>query len=187
MELQYKKALEHYNLQVSKLPEDAKIGIEGINDVLKAIAMLEKRGKVVKPATLKKLKAMDKWVYYEILDFVQGTDNNDDKAPEDTSKIVDEIKNQANNSIDNDKKDKPEVKDDNSGKDISKGVQIEIELENLLKSGTSEIAFEDLKSKAKNTYNVLFDSYEENEQNGIKTTKYSIIETKKNIFTINKN
>lgn len=181
MELQYKKALEHYNLQVSKLPEDAKIGIEGINDVLKAIAMLEKRGKAVKPATIKKLKAMDKWVYYEILDFVQGTNNNDDEAPEDTDEIVDEIKDQANNNINSDNKVQPDEKDK------SKGVQIEIELENLLKSGSSEIAFEDLKYKAKNTYNVLFDSYEENGQNGIKTTKYSIIETKKNIFTINKN
>ena len=60
--------MQEYDLSFGELPEDARTGIEQIKDVEKAINMLSNRGKKPTDKTLKKLRAMDKWVYYEILD-----------------------------------------------------------------------------------------------------------------------
>ena len=91
MELKYVAELEKYDLSVSDLPEDAKVGIEQINQVQRAISMLEGKGKSPSQKTLNKLKAMDKWVSYEIIDFANETDKNDDDMPYDSDEIVDEI------------------------------------------------------------------------------------------------
>ena len=147
MELQYQKAMEENDLQLSDLPEDAITGIENINDVLKAVKMLEKSGKLPTPKTMKKLKAMDKWVYYEILDHLHGTDKNEDEIPED----------------------------------------IEGQLESMMKSGKTTWSFNEIKQHAKKTWDVLFNSYEEGGENGIKTNKYSLIETEEHIFTLKNN
>jgi hypothetical protein len=87
IELQYKKALAQYNLSESKLPEDAQIGISIVTDTLKAANMLEKRGKSISEKTIKKIKAMDKWIYYEILDTVNDTDKNEDEMPFDKKEV----------------------------------------------------------------------------------------------------
>ena len=91
MELKYKEALEEHDLSISELPEDAKIGITNINDVLKGIAMLEKKGKQPSQATYNKVRAMDKWVYYEILDYLNDTDKNEDEIPFESEEILEEI------------------------------------------------------------------------------------------------
>ena len=94
MELQYEKAMKENELTYSDLSEDAQTGVDGIKDVLKGLNMLEKKGKKPTEKTLKKIRAMDKWVYYEILDQLHGTDKNEDEMPEDADEIVGEIKNQ---------------------------------------------------------------------------------------------
>ena len=90
MELQYENALEEYNLTIADLSDDAKIGIENINSVLKGVNMLQKSGKQVSDKTISKIKAMDKWVYYEILDQVQGSDENEDELPYDEDEVLEE-------------------------------------------------------------------------------------------------
>jgi hypothetical protein len=88
MEYQYKKAMEEYELTYGKLPEDAQTGIDQIKDIEKAILMLEKNGKSPTEKTMKKIRAMDKWVYYEILDFVHDTDKNEDDMPFEKNKLL---------------------------------------------------------------------------------------------------
>lgn len=177
MELRYEKAMEEYDLSYADLSEDAKTGVDGIKDVLKGIAMLEKRGKKVTQKTINKLKAMDKWVYYEILDQVQGTDENEDEMPENPEEVVDEIKEQAQGG------EQPKQLTE----DEKKGYEIDAELKKMFDSGKKEWSIDEVKSAAKKTYNILFDTYEEDGENGIKTSNYSLLETGEQTFVISKN
>ena len=179
MELQYKKALEKNNINVSNLPEDAQTGISEINNVLRAFNMLEKKGQRPTEKAMKKLRAMDKWVYYEILDYLHDTDKNDDDIPFDADDVKDDlnIKNKDNSNQDN---------DDNNQTD-SVGIKIEAELDGLYQSGKTVYSIEELNQNARETYNVLFDLYQDGEENGVVTTKYSLIEDKDKTFKLKLN
>ena len=170
IELQYKKALAQYNLSESKLPEDAQIGISIVTDTLKAANMLEKRGKSISEKTIKKIKAMDKWIYYEILDTVNDTDKNEDEMPFDKKEVIAEIEEEATKSNVNNEK----------------GKSVETELSKLYESGKNIYTLNELKSSAKNTYDIVFDNYDEEGENGLMTSNYDLIETDKETFTLTK-
>ena len=186
IEFKYKKALEEHKLQESDLPSDAKIGIAQINSVIKALNMREGKGKKPTESVLSKLKTFDKWVYYEILDFVNDTDKNEDAPPVDIEEVIEEIK------VD-DKKETPPAKKEEPIIDTKAvidpndaiGVEVEAELEAMHKQGKKEWSIEEVKANAKKTYNILFDSYEEGGENGIKTSKRSLVETAPKVFTLN--
>lgn len=177
MELQYKKAMEENGLTMNQLPEDAITGIEQINHVLKAINMLKKTGKPIKESVYKKLRAMDKWVYYEILDFLHDTDKNDDDIPFDKNDVVDDL-NKGKNDNNDDNSDDDEPKPD------AVGLVIENELNSLYESGKTSYSIEELKNKAKKTYSELFNAYENGGENGITTSKYTLIEDSNKKFNL---
>jgi len=172
MEFQYLKTMQENDLSISDLPEDAQTGIAEIKKVLTALNMSKKNPTA---AVQKKLKAMDKWVYYEILDFLHDTDKNEDDIPFDAQDVIEPGKN-AN-----------EGKDGDQSTADPLGLKIEQELDGLYASGNTVYSIEDLSTKAKETYNVLFDAYDEDEENGIVTTKYSLIEGKDKKFTLKLN
>lgn len=177
MELLYKKELEKNNLRVSDLPEDAQTGIDQINDVLKAFNMLERKGKKPTAKALKKLKAMDKWVTYEIYDYLHDTDKNDDEIPFDADDVTDDLNDGKNDNGNND--------DNGNGVDVDPiGLKIDAELEQLYASGKTVYSIEELGNKARETYNVLFDAYNDGEENGIVTSKFSLIEGKDKNFIL---
>jgi len=167
MELQYKKAIEENSLSINQLPEDAITGIEQINHVLKGINMCKKSGKPIKESVYKKLKAMDKWVYYEILDYLYDTEKNKNDIPYDEEDFEDDLY----------------MKDNNSKID-DLGMQIENELNELYDSGKTSYSIDELKNKAKKTYNELFQAYENGSENGITTSKYSLIEDSNKMFNL---
>lgn len=78
IELAYKKLLLEHKLSEGSLSEDAQVGIKSIYDIIKGVNMLEKKGKPASDSTLKKIKAIDKWTCYEIMDQVNDTDKNSD-------------------------------------------------------------------------------------------------------------
>lgn len=88
----YQKLMAEHKLTVAQLPEDAKIGITAIMNIEKAISMAEKKGKKISPDTIAKIKANDKWVVNEILDFLDDTDKNADEIPHEEEEVIDEIK-----------------------------------------------------------------------------------------------
>ena len=88
----YQKLMAEHKLTVAQLPEDAKIGITAIMNIEKAISMAEKKGKKISPDTIAKIKANDKWVVNEILDFIDDTDKNADEIPHEEEEVIDEIK-----------------------------------------------------------------------------------------------
>ena len=183
MDLKYKKEMEKNNLSFSELPEDAQIGIDQINQVLKAFNMLEKRGKKPTAKALQKLKAMDKWVCYEILDYLHDSDENEDDIPFEVEDVLDDINKQVPN-----KETKEEIKEEQQKEKVDPvGLKIESELEELYKSGVFNYTIEDIEQKAPKTYDELFDSYEENEDNGVVTTKYSLLETNNDNFKLKLN
>ena len=185
MELQYQKAMAEYNLAYKDLPEDAQVGIDNIRDVQKGITMLEKKGKQVQPKTLKKISAMDKWVYYEILDHVQGTDENDDDMGVDAKQVVKEIKQQAGET-----KAETVVVAELTAEltaEQKKALAIENELEAMHKSGRKEWDIDSINSAAPKAYAELFEAYDEDDkENGVETSRYRLVETDDKIFTITK-
>ena len=167
MQYAYEKLMQEYELSHSELPEDAKLGIEAIKNIEKAVNMAEKSGKKINPQTMAKIKANDKWVVREILDYVDDDDKNAEEMPFEDDEIIDDI-NKANN---------PE-------KEL--GFSIESELENMFKSGKKEFDLNEVKGVAPNTYKVLFDNFDEDDDNGVETNRYKLIETDEEIFTISK-
>jgi hypothetical protein len=187
-ELKYLEAMEEHNLKVSDLPEDAQIGITNINDVMKSIKMFEAKGKPISEKTIKKVKAMDKWVYYEILDLVNDTNENDGELPHDSEEIVDELEKVANKKVEKSVGENAEVvvAEVIANPNDSKGLQIDKDLEVAHANGKKEIAFEELKSISKTAYNVIFDSYDDSGDNGIETSNFTLLETNENVFTLTK-
>lgn len=171
-DLKYVKEMAKHNLTKDELPSDAKIGIDQIDQVLKAVRMAEKTGKKVKPETLAKINAMDKWVYFEILDYVNDTDENEDEIPVDPKKVIDEIKNPDNAST-------PPAD--------SPGAKIEQELQKMFESGKTSWPIDEIKTAAKNVYDAIFVGYKDGDENGVETTNYSLIETsEKQVYSLKK-
>jgi hypothetical protein len=168
MDLKYKKALEEHDLTISELPQDAKIGITNINDVLKGISMLEKRGKQPTQQTYDKLRAMDKWVYYEILDYINDTDKNDDDLPFESDEVLEEI-NENETPISD-----------------SKGLIVEADLEKMYQTGKKQWGIDEIKSSSNLIFDIIFDNFDEDDENGVETNKYKLIETDTEIFTLTK-
>jgi hypothetical protein len=205
----YQKLMAENKLTVAQLPEDAKIGITAIMNIEKAISMAEKKGKKISPDTIAKIKANDKWVVNEILDFLDDTDKNADEIPHEEEEVIDEIKETIEGKGDDDDSDvdddDSDVDDDDSDDDDSKdttkdetkegiakekekalGLLIEGELAEMHTSGKVDWHSDEIKAKYKNTYNTLFDNYVDGEENGIETTNYKLLEKSEEIFTISK-
>lgn len=179
MEFKYKKLMEENDLALNQIPEDAKTGIDEINKVLRGITMRERAGKKVLPGTLKKLATMDKWVTYEILDYLHDTDKNDGDMPINADDVLKDLN----------KDDKPPLNSDDNKNNIDDnknpldkisvdpiGLKIDQELDALYESGKTTLSIDDIRSSARNTYKEIWDNYEENEDNGIITSKYSLLE-----------
>lgn len=173
MELQYEKAMKANGLSYRDLPEDAQTGVDQIKDVLKGFALAERRGLEPSAKALKKLKAMDKWVHYEILDYLHDTDKNDDDIPFEADEVIDELE--------SGEKAPEKVEAD------PVGVQVEAELEALYKSGKRTFHIDEIKSSAPMTYDIIWAEYEDDEENGVKTSKYSAVETQDGNFNLKMN
>ena len=198
MELMYVKALKENDLKVSSLPEDAQVGINEIRKVLAGFDMAERKGRNPTPTAIKKLKAMDKWVYYEILDFVHDTEKNDGNLPIDANNVLKDLDKPAPNppapnppapnppapnppAPDDKKIEKP----DNLQDQIEPiGLIIDAELDALFESGKNDYTIDEIKRKARKTYNEIWDAYEVDDSNGIETSKYSFIENEQKIFIL---
>lgn len=177
MELAYIETMKEHNLTYNELPDDAKIGIDQINDILKSKRMLEKVGKSLTSKALNKIKAHDRWVQYDILDFVHDTNNNTDKAPS-----LEDVQDEIEDKLNEDEEEEEDMDDDDNTQDdatTQKGLRIESELETMYANGKFSSTIEEIKSLAPTTYNHLFDTYEDGEENGVVTTRFSLIENNK--------
>ena len=68
-----------------------------------------------------------------------------------------------------------------------KGAKVEAEIKSLFDNNVKQIDIEDLRTKAPVCYDILFDTYDPDEENGIQTTRYSLIEGKEDdLFHVKK-
>ena len=179
IELKYKEALEEYNLQENDLPEDAQTGIDIITSSIKAVNRQKNIGRKVSNKAIKKIQTMDKWVYFEILDYVHDKDDNNE-MPHDEDEIIEEIE---ENSQEEMKESKSNNSNANKNVDAKK---IELELEALHKTGKNQFSFDELKKMASKCYDLIFDTYDEGDENGIVTSNYSLLESNPQVFILKK-
>jgi hypothetical protein len=172
MQYAYQKLMEEHDLTYGELPSDAKIGIDAIKNIEKSIVMIEKKGKTVSQSVLNKIRANDKWVVAEIIDYIEDTDNNDDELPYEKKEIEAELKKDA----------APELTAEQKT-----ALAIENELEAMHKSGRKEWDIDSINSAAPKAYAELFEAYDEDDkENGVETSRYRLVETDDKIFTITK-
>lgn len=172
MELQYVNALQKNNLKIKDLPEDAQTGIKEINKALSFIKMGEAKGKKTSPDAIKKIKAMDKWVLYEIYDLIEDTDKNDDDIPYESEDVENDVK----ESYDDNSKKSEQDSNVQTIQPKGDGNKINAELESLYKNNKVELTINEIKNIAPNTYDAIFHVYTKGEQNGVETKSYSLIE-----------
>ena len=195
MEHAYEKLMKEHNLSLKELPSDAQIGIDAIQHIVKAVNLAEKTGKNVNPKVYDKIKANDKWVVREILDYVGDKNDNTDPLPNQADQVIKDDIQGATKVVDPAKKADDKATDPPEGTPApNQGPQltpeqvgkIDEELKALHDAGNSTISVHDVKAHAKTAYDVIFDTYEPEGQNGIETTYYSLIETQKEVFTLTK-
>lgn len=166
----YEKLMNENGLKLHQLPEDAQIGIKGIKQLENAIKMTEKRGQSVSEDVMKKLRANDKWVATEIIAFLDDEDPGTE-IPFEADEVIEEMQNKEPELTENQKL----------------GLAIEKELLGILgQHSNMELSADDLKSEAPRTYKVIFETYEEGGENGLKTSKVSLMETDELVFTLAK-
>ena len=56
----------------------------------------------------------------------------------------------------------------------------------MYKSGKQEWTIDEIRNSGKTTYNAIFEIYSEDEQNGVKTTNYSLLEIEKQKYKLTK-
>ena len=167
----YEQLLNENNLSVADLPADAKLGIKQIKQIANAKKMTEARGQNVSQAVLNKIKANDKWVVREIIDFLNDKDSNEEELPAPAPEVIEQIKDET-----------PDLTADQK-----LGLKIENELAFLHEQhGTSFLDVDSIKP-AKTTYSTIFENYENGGKNGVTTSNFSLIETEPNIYKIEKN
>jgi len=177
MQYGYEKMMDEYDLTYSELPQAAKVSIQAIKKIEKAMNMVEASGKEVKRDTIEKIKANDKWTMNEILDYVHDTDDNDDDMPYDEDEIFDDLEELEE-----------EVKTEKN-KDVvipQINLKIEDELKSLYSTGKKKFTIDELGDSAGNVYDAIFDFYDANEENGVQTSNYSLIEKDDNLFHLSK-
>jgi hypothetical protein len=83
-------------------------GIKEINKALSFIKMGEAKGKTISQDAINKIKAIDKWVLYEIYDLIEDTDKNEDEIPYESDDVKEDIEenNEEDNEDDNEETEK---------------------------------------------------------------------------------
>ena len=174
MQYGYERLMDEYDLTYSELPNDAKVSIQAIKKIEKAMNMAEATGKKVSKDTIEKIKANDKWTMNEILDYVHDTDDNDDDMPYDEEEILEDFEG---------------TEESKGNKDVvipQINLKIEDELKSLYSTGKKKFTIDELGDSAGNVYDAIFDFYDADEENGVQTSNYSLIEKDDNLFHLSK-
>lgn len=162
MKLGYEKLLEKQDLDANDLSNDVQLRIREITQLKNLILSKKRIGQNVSDITLEKLKEKDAELCDIILEDIEDLDLDDDN---------DSDENQDEN-----------FENENFG-DQETGILIDEELKMFSGTGQSTITLNNMKSIMPNVYDVIWESYEDNNDNGISTSNFDLIETGKNSET----
>lgn len=171
----YEKLMEEHNLTVSDLPKDAQMGIMEIKKVETGFKNIEKQGRKPTNNSIAKVKAIDKWVVNEILDYLDETNENDEEMPH----TADEVIKGSEEPLNETSGDKDQV-GDNTPPEVKGGqeaIEIEAELQALFTAGKTKLTSDEVKASAPKAYKHLFEGYVDGDENGVETTRYALLES----------
>jgi len=168
--LAYQTLLERNKVNETELPAETQKAIADVNAAFKAVESAQEEGLNVSQP-LAKLKRLDQWVCSDILDHVNDTDKNTAPPPVTAAEIKNDVQ-----AIEQEAKIDPEA------------LTIEQELKKAYEAKEVEVNFEQLRKIAPKTYQKVFDGYEPDQPNGLRTDLYECIEIQPNSekFKINK-
>jgi hypothetical protein len=160
----YEKLMQEYNLKESDLTKKAKVAITAIKNIEKSLVRQKGKSnfKGMSDDTREKIEINDQFAVDEI---EMMMDNDDDDS-----------------NTDNQKKE-PIVTLTEQEK---KGNQIESELKKLVESNKLSYSIDELRNLAPTTYEEIWDAYEDDEENGVGTSNFKIMEDSNNLFTVTK-
>jgi hypothetical protein len=198
----YEKLIAEKNLQVKDLPADAKIGIEAIKDIEKVVRMRQKSQKEITETMVNKLKYHDNAVCRAILDSLDVEDPKGDaedfveefEKKDGYEKIDGLTEGEGEGEGEEEKDPEPKLepepepkKDEPAGPPKKEDLEVEEEIKKLHESGKKEVSMEELKTLAPKAWQLIFNNYTKEGDNGIETDRYSLFEENAEyMFTINK-
>jgi hypothetical protein len=176
MKLGFEKLIEEHDIDVNALPRDTQIAISDLEELKARVLAKTNIGQNISEATIERIRVKDQMIIRNILEVIEEDDDNSG---------TDDFRNFSDDA------------DDSSDDDFQGGglensetaIAIDKELDSLHRSGVTQIGLSELKNRARATFNLIWDSYESNSENGIVTSNYELIETQANSeeFTLNKN
>jgi len=178
MKLSFEKIMAEHDISLEELPKDVQLTINEVSELRNRLMAKKQIGQAISPETMEKLKAKDRMLVKELLDYDE--ERNDDDEDEDEDK---------HGTSGSDGSSDDDDADDDNDYDDAEGVAVDQELEHLSKSGLVTISLDQLRGKAPKTYDILFDTYGQDEENGIVTSNFSLTETSPNSqeFKLSKN
>ena len=177
MKLGFEKLLEEHDIEVESLPNDLQISIEELQNSKERILAKTRIGHNVSEQTLERLRVKDQMVVRALLELIEDEDEDEDNEGED----------EDNNNMGNNYNEQDGEEDDDDVVNVSPQVAIAVdkELNSLFSAGVTTVSLSELRSRARNTYNLLWDSYEQDSENGIATSNFELIETNTNTEEFN--
>jgi hypothetical protein len=112
------------------------------------------------------IRVNDKWIVREILDYIEDKDIDRGEMPNSVDDVIESIEEDA--AAD------------------PKGLKIDKELESLYTAGAHYLTIDEIRTHARNAYDVIFEAYERGGDNGIVTSYYSLIEEQDGNYSLNK-
>lgn len=168
MKLAFEKLLETNDLEISDLPKITQVEIKELTQLKSLIESKMTIGQNVTPATLQKIKDKDNAIVDDILDYLGDEEDDTD------DNLIDRYSDDEDTDEDNNDNNEDE---DDTDEDNMDAITIDKELHNLFKSGASVLTLAQLREYAPTTYECIFDTYGQDEENGINTSNYTIVET----------
>jgi len=172
MKLGFEKLVEEHNIDVNDLPRTIQVAISDLEDLKARVLAKTNIGQNISEATIERIRVKDQMIIRSILEVI-------DEEEDDTD---DDFRNFSNDEDDTD--------NDNSDNFQGGGLEnsetaiaIDKELDSLHRSGVTQIGLSEIKNRARTTFNLIWDSYDANSDNGIVTSNYQLIETEPNSET----
>jgi hypothetical protein len=175
MKLAFEKLLETNDLEISDLPKITQVEIKELTQLKSLIVSKMNIGQNVTPATLQKIKDKDNAIVDDILEYLGEDEDEDDTDDNLIDRFSDDDDTDEDNNDNNEDEDEDDTDEDNMD-----AITIDKELHNLFKSGATICTLSDLRNYAPMTYECIFDTYGQDEENGINTSNYTIVETSLN-------
>ena len=178
MTLAYEKLLKsHPEIDPKSFSKELNQKIKSLKHLKGIVEGKRRINQAVTPITLQKIRQYDEEIVDELLDFDLLDDQESEPPTEDFS---DDSEDQDDFS-ENEELDEDTDFDD--PENLVTGQHLDSVFTEMLDSGQTEFTISQLKSIDSKIYEVLFDSYENDSENGIETSNFTLIETAPNSET----